>query len=59
MQEALDFLTLTDRSASDRLVNAMFSHHLLIVGQTGSGKTAEADIVGPAITTDNTDRLIK
>ncbi len=39
MQEALDFLTLTDRSASDRLVNAMFSHHLLIVGQTGSGKT--------------------
>ncbi|MDD6432393.1 MAG: ATP-binding protein [Lactobacillaceae bacterium] len=39
MQEALDFLTLTDRSLSDRLVNAMFSHHLLIVGQTGSGKT--------------------
>lgn len=25
MQEALDFLTLTDRSASDRLVNAMSS----------------------------------
>lgn len=39
MQEALDFLTLTNRTTIDRLTNAAFGHHLLIVGQTGSGKT--------------------
>ena len=39
MQEALDFLTITDREAVDRLTATLFSHHLLIVGQTGSGKT--------------------
>lgn len=39
MQGALHFSTITDQSAIDRLTNAMFSCHLLIVGQTGSGKT--------------------
>lgn len=39
MQEALDFLTITDREAVDRLTATLFSHHLFIVGQTGSGKT--------------------
>ena len=39
MQEALDFLTITDRRIIDRLTTDLFNHHLLIVGQTGSGKT--------------------
>lgn len=39
MKSALNFLTLADRSVIDRSVDALFSHHLLIVGQTGSGKT--------------------
>lgn len=39
MQEALDFLTITDQTTIKRLTTALFSHHLLIVGQTGSGKT--------------------
>lgn len=39
MQEALDFLTITNQTTIKRLTTALFSHHLLIVGQTGSGKT--------------------
>lgn len=39
MQEALDFLTITDQTTIKRLTTALFGHHLLIVGQTGSGKT--------------------
>lgn len=39
MQDALDFLTITDQATIKRLTTALFSHHLLIVGQTGSGKT--------------------
>ncbi|MGN1283663.1 MAG: ATP-binding protein [Limosilactobacillus sp.] len=36
---ALHFSTIMNQSTIDRLNNAMFSRHLLIVGQTGSGKT--------------------